>query len=151
MHRYEREVLVWVCNSRNKLSVEIMRSGGAKTNLPVCFTTPPVVKRSKNSIDVTVHESRSALTLPAAPDADHETEPLLQRKCCCTTALRMLVRDWALLLGMGEATCLSTATKSLTRHKMQRQSMRHKRIYECTYVKGQQICRIGREAATFSE
>jgi hypothetical protein len=49
-------------------------------NLPFCFSTPPVDRRSKNSMDVTEHASRSALTAPAAPDADQETLPLLQRK-----------------------------------------------------------------------
>jgi hypothetical protein len=58
-----------------------------KTDLPDCFTTPSAVNRSKNSIDVTPHERRSALTLPAAPEADQDTLPLLQRKCCWTTAL----------------------------------------------------------------
>ena len=72
-------------------SVLIKRLGGAHkqgaTNLPVCFSTPPDVKRSKNSIDVTVQDRRSALTAPAAPDADQDTLPLLQRRCCCTASL----------------------------------------------------------------
>jgi hypothetical protein len=82
--QYLRKLVSTLGDAALRVTAQAKRKGTGTptTNLPVCFSTPPVVRRSKNSIDVTEQERRSALTAPAAPEADHDTLPLLQRKCC---------------------------------------------------------------------